>query len=802
MYAAWKLCWTNLKHKKVQNSFIAIIIMLAALLLSTAVSVLNNTNHMYESMHDKSHGAHQILQMENGIHDPNQVHNWWEKQKGVVVSDLMRYRYLSSMSYAGKEIPNVDLFMMDAPSGPFPVDRLQFVEGQEKASPEAGTAWIPTSLAYPNDIHVGDPIEFKTDEGVIRLNVAAVVVDISYCSPFATSGRIWLNHQDYNTNMTTLPGDDKYMTGLRFDDYSQNRAYWERFEQFLGTPYLESVKDFESLSSYYMIANQVISFVMIFLAVVMICVALYTLGFTISDAILSSYRTIGIIKSVGLSSSKVIMAYVGQYTLLALVSVIPGILVSNMLSGTIVAKSMAYLNTGSSSINGLFSAAGIWTGAAVVMVIFLSALLFSNKARRVEPAQAVRYGMSEKEYSQKSGGKAAWKRKLLQIGSLPTSMIIGLRSVTKNIRGSLLIVLMSALSTAVLVFGFLFVYSISSIHGTIAKWGYDSADLSVRIDNPAQLTFEQLKEKVLSDPRVKNYSRYGDANAVLPVPQKHGANEQDTKGILLTVADGNYDEIGYQNVEGHNPASDNEISVGVNVARTLGIKSGDSLDIYIEGEKHTLTVTGIYQAIANMSNTGRITADVIRKSNPDYGSAMNTTFVNLNAGTSVDQFVKELNQQYGSVLGIASQASLVDEVFSQAVTIIVLPMSVMALLFIVITFVIIYSICRINMKKESRTYGIYKSIGMTSRQIRLSETTGILVVSGIGALVGIPLGLLGLPPLLNFILADYGIVEVPLIMNGGGIALMIPLSIIAAGLGCWAASKSIQTTSPRLLTMD
>ena len=126
---------------------------------------------------------------------------------------------------------------------------------------------------------------------------------------------------------------------------------------------------------------------------------------------------------------------------------------------------------------------------------------------------------------------------------------------------------------------------------------------------------------------------------------------------------------------------------------------------------------------------------------------MNTTFVNLHEGTSVDQFVNELNQRYGSVIWIASQAALVDEVFSQAVTIIVLPMSVMALLFIVITFVIIYSICRINMKKESRTYGIYKLIGMTSRQIRLSETTGILVVSGIGALVGIPLGLVGSPPL-------------------------------------------------------
>ncbi|MEK3759563.1 FtsX-like permease family protein [Paenibacillus sp. FSL P4-0338] len=803
MYAVWKLCWTNLKHKKVQNSFIAIIIMLAALLLSTAVSVLNNTNRMYGSMHDQSRGAHQILQMENGIHDPVEVHKWWEEQSGVTASDLMRYRYLSSMSHAGKEIPNVDLFMMDAPEGPFPVDRLQFVEGEEQSTPEAGTAWIPTSLAYSNDIHVGDSVEFKTDEGTIRLNVAAVVVDISYCSPFATSGRIWLNHEDYNTHMTLLPGGDKYMTGLRFEDYSQHRTYWDRFEQSLGTPYLESVKDFESLSSYYMIANQVISFMMIFLAVVMICVALYTLGFTIADAVLSNYRTIGIIKSVGLSSRKVIMAYVAQYTFLALVSVIPGMLVSNILSGTIVAGSMAYLNTGSSGMNDLLSVTGVGTSIAVVAIIFLSTLLFANKARHVEPAQAVRYGMSEKEYSHQSRGNGTWKRKLLQLGTLPTSMIIGLRSVTKNIRGSLLIVLISALSTAVLVFGFLFVYSIASIHGTIAKWGYDSADLSIRIDNPAKMTFAQLQEEVLSDPRVKNYSRYGDANAVVPIPPKDGsAVKQDTMGILLTVADGNYDEIGYENVDGHNPVSANEISVGVNVARTLGIQAGDSLDIYIEGEEHTLTVTGIYQAIANMSNSGRITADVIRTSNPDYGSEMSTTFINLNEGTSTDSFVNELQERYGSVLGIASQASLVDEVFSQAVKIIVLPVSVMALLFIVITFVIIYSICRINMKKESRTYGIYKSIGMTSRQIRLSETTGILVVSGIGALVGIPVGLLGLPPLLNVILSDYGIIQVPLIMNGGGITAMIPLSVIAAGLGCWAASKSIRSASPRVLVVD
>lgn len=803
MYAVWKLCWSSLKNKKVQNSFMVIIIMLSALLLSTAVLVITNTNRVYENMHNHLHGAHQILRLENGIHDSNQVHQWWERQNGVTASEMMRYRYLSSLTHAGEEIPNVDLFMTDTPNEPFSVDQLLFAQGEKKKVPMAGTAWIPTSLAYANNIQVGDLISFKTDKETFQLQVSGIVVDISYCSPFATSGRIWMNPQDYENHMSTLQGNDKYMMGLRFDDYSQQRAYWEGFEKFLGTPYLENVKDFKSISSYYMIANQVISFIMVFLAIVMICVAMYTLGFTISDAILSSYKTIGIIKSVGLSSRRVISAYVIQYTLLAVISVIPGILFSFFFANKIVSSSMAYLSTGAADMGVQFSSIALWVGIAVIVVIFLSALLFSYKAHSIEPAQAIRYGMSEKESSKKLGRGTGWKKKLLRLGSLPIEMIIGLRGITKNIRGSSLIIVISALSTSVLVFGFIFVYSISSIHGTIAKWGYDSADLSIRIDNPAKLTYEKIHEEVLTDQRVKNYSRYGDANAVLPISKDLSEQmDQDSMGVLLTVADGNYDEIGYENVKGHNPINDNEISIGVNIAKDLGVDVGDPLDIYIEGKKHTLTVTGIYQAIANMSYTGRITADVIRKVNPDFGASMNMTFINLQEGVSIEQFVNELDSKYGSLIWTASQASLVDEVFSQAVTILILPMSIMALLFIVITFVIIYSICRINIKKESRTYGIYKSIGMTSRQIRWSVTAGILVVSAIGALVGIPVGLVGLPPLLNFILSDYGIVEVPLILNGGGIAAVIPLSIIAACLGSWFASKSIQTTSPRILTVD
>lgn len=803
MYAVWKLGWSNLSNKKVQNGFMAVIILLSALLLSTALQVIQNTSREYEGLHAKVHGAHQILRLENGIHDPAQVHQWWAGQKGVTASEMMRYRYLSSMSHAGKEIPNVDLFMMDTPKGPFPVDQLVFVQGEERQAPQPGTVWIPTSLAYSNDIRAGDSVEFKTEKGSFQLQVAAVVVDISYCSPFATSGRIWLNGGDYDVHMSSLQGRDMYMAGLRFEDYSQNRAYWESFEKFLGMPYLESVKDFESLSAYYMIANQLVSFIMVFLAVVMISAALYTLGFTISDAILSSYRTIGIIKSMGLSSRQVIMVYVLQYALLASVAVLPGIGFSYWIANQIVRSSLAYLYTGAGASNVQFLMIALWAGLAVIAAVSLTALLFASRARGIEPAQAIRYGMPEKANARRLGREGGWRKKLHKLGGLPLEWVLGLRSVTANLRPSVLMLLITALSSAVLVFGFVFVHSITSIHGTIAKWGYDSADLSVRIDDPSRLNYERLQEEVLTDERIKNYSRYGDANAVLPIDAELAAEmEQGTMGILLMVAEGNYDEIGYENLRGRNPAAGQEISIGVNIARKLKLDVGDPLDIYIEGEKRTLTVTGIYQAIANMSYTGRITADAVGGASPDFGGRMNTVFINLRAGVPADSFAGELRDRYGSEIWAATQAALVDEVFSQAVAIIILPVSIMALLFVVVTFVMIYSICRIQITKDSRICGIYKSVGMSSGRIRMSLAGGILAVSGLGALAGVPIGWLLLPRLLNVVLADYGMVEVPLIVNAGGIAMMVPISILAAGLGSWLASSRVQKTSPRILTAE
>lgn len=56
---------------------------------------------------------------------------------------------------------------------------------------------------------------------------------------------------------------------------------------------------------------------------------------------------------------------------------------------------------------------------------------------------------------------------------------------------------------------------------------------------------------------------------------------------------------------------------------------------------------------------------------------------------------------------------------------------------------------------------------MTANGVRLALATGSAVVSAIGAIVGIFVGIYVLPVILEQVLSAYGIVQLPLVLNGG-----------------------------------
>lgn len=803
MNAIWTLFLSNLGAKKLQNGLTMVLILLSTLLLSTAMIVILNTQNLFTDMHTKANGSHQMIMLENDLHDPESFKRWWDEQPGVTASELIPYRSLSGITHQGKEINNIYMFMMDTPQLPFTVDKLIWAEGDRGSAPEAGTIWIPTSLAYSNEIAVGDKIIFKTGKSTFELKVGAVVVDIPFGAPFSRNARIWMNTQDYKEKFQSLQGKDMYMMGLRFDDYDTNVQYWHRFEQQSGTPYLESKIEFESISSFYLIMNKVIGFVMIFLGVVMLLVALFTIGFTISDAILANYRTIGVLKSCGLSSFGIIGTYLFQYTFLAVIGIIPGLAASRFLSRVIVESSLSSLKTNRSELLMQGNPTLLAVGISVLTLVILCVLFYANKARSVQPVQAIRYGMSESDSSKGARRLGSNGSRSAGFDHLPVMLVIGLRNLLKNVKGSILMLILTLITSAVLVFGFVLLYSVHSIQQTASAWGYDNSHVAVEVFNKAAFSRAHFEEDLLSDPRIKNFGWSKDVTGVIPSEKSESEEHSDapSMNVYISVTDGSYDDLGYSTLGGANPRHGNEIAIGVNVSRKLNKNIGDWITVYMNGEKYSLLVTGIYQAISNMSYSARITADVL-KSDPFEYSNPDVCLINLHDSTQADQVVRDINDNYQEALSAVTQKTLLDSVFKEAVSLLVLPMSMMGLLFVVVTCIIIYITCRISIRKENKTYGIYKSIGLTSSRIRISIAQGIVALSVIGAILGICVGVYALPILLENILSSYGIMEVPLIMHWGGIIGVAFASIVSAGVGSWLSSRVIAKTSPRILVVE
>ncbi|WP_301248732.1 ABC transporter permease [Paenibacillus vandeheii] len=795
-----KLSLSYLNKNKIQNGFITLLILLSTLLVSTAVIILANTGNLFNEMHNRTNGSHQILTFDKGLNDPTAVHDWWAAQDGVEVSPLLTYRTLSGITFKGTDIPNLYLYMMNTPSPPWVVDELVFSSGTQSSAPAQGTIWIPTSMANGYDMAVGDTVNFKTGSTTLNLRVSGIVVDVPYGAPFTNTARIWMNSTDYQSDFQTLAGKDNHMMGIHFDDYQTNSSYWERYASETGAPFLETKMEFESISSFYLIINQIIGFIMIFLGAVMMVIALITIGFTISDAILANYKTIGILKSLGLTSGRTIGTYVIQYTLLSLVAVLPSVALSVFVSKFIIHISVSSLRAGNNDIPMEGIGAAMLIGILLFALVILFVVLYAKKARRIEPVQAIRYGMSETDNTRLARRMNSPLAGRVGFARLPVAAVIGIRNLIKNTKSSILMLLLTTMAASVLVLGYVVLTSITGIYQTAAKWGYDNANIAAVVVNKTTFPRAELQNVLEEDPRIKNVGWQGNITGVILPDDSTDVASQSTS-LYLRVLDGSYQDLGFETLRGNNPELENEISIGVSVAKMFNKDMGDLIDLYIEGEKRTFMISGIYQAISDLSVSGRITAQAVRSVNPDYGD-VNVAFINVNDPSQAGAIANQLNERFKDSASIVTQKTLLDSVYAEAASIFVYPMALIGLLFILVTFIIIFSTCRISIRKESKTYGIYKSIGMTSGKIRFSIATGVVALALIGSMLGVIVGVYLLPLLLEKVLSGYGIVQIPLILNWGGIILFACLSILAAALGSWVSSKVIRQASPRILVVE
>lgn len=783
------LLLANLKKRKMQNILIGMIIALAAIMFTTAISISTSVKAPFERMYTSLNASQVQIANMDGVFDTKTITRWWEKVEGVTVQTFDYHYSADRIVYKGEEISDGEIFFTERPDKVLDQDKLAIINGEKKNCPTEGEVWVCISFADKHRIKVGDFLEVSARNGLKNMRVSAIVADPQFGSPSMGPVRVWVAPDELQ-KMFDINMSNGSFIGIHFDDYTKRDLLWSQFEDFLRRPYNGSIFDYELISSTYLMQYRILGAILIIFSFVLMLIAIFIIALTISAAIVSDVKIIGILKAQGYTPFFVTVLYASQYIVLSILSVSCGVFLSQFIVNKIT--EMLTRSMGVTSMDVLLFIPSITAGGFIVLIVCIVAFLCAKKAGDLRPISAIK-----EEFIEIGNVKFINRKTILQ---LPTSAFIAIRQIFTQRGQSLLVFCGFVALSAVLTFS---IYLMNTFNGSNVfekadEWGFDKRYDTMVFKENASINFRRhIFNIVEDDERIRCILPVQDVGIPTRIEPQNG---KPAKNVTVSAYDGEMSEIGEKNLEGRNPISDNEVSINVNVSKEYGKSIGEYITVSIIGKKMDLKITGIYQGIFRMGWNLRVQASVVRLATPEYRiyrygliyknsndreSFLNEYYEKYKDKIDIQPFGETINgYMYGINAGINSFVILLSCIFA------------------IVMLIIIFNSTLVNIYREKRIYGMYKSIGMTPTQVRMIIVWRVIFLAMAGSIIGMLISCFGADTMMELLASGVGIVEFPGVQTLEGILVVIPICLFIGFISSWVPSRNIRNISPRTLIMD
>lgn len=246
------------------------------------------------------------------------------------------------------------------------------------------------------------------------------------------------------------------------------------------------------------------------------------------------------------------------------------------------------------------------------------------------------------------------------------------------------------------------------------------------------------------------------------------------------------------------PNNMNEVLLGVELGEKLGVSKGDQIEMLIGTEVYTLTVSGFFDfKVSSLNQTWGVasleTAQGI-KGEPVISSIetqINEVFDAETIALTYDQSLASYNLKTKNWM--ADNQDLLSGLQGQSIS------SLMIQIFVIISVVLgISSTLAITVMQKSKQIGIMKAMGITDRDASLVFLSEGLFLGIFGAIGGVLFGLGLSYAFTTFALNLDGTPVVPLLIDGGFIALSAGIALVA----CLLASLTPAIKSSKLTVIE
>ena len=520
-----------------------------------------------------------------------------------------------------------------------------------------------------------------------------------------------------------------------------------------------------------------IAAVLLLFAVVIAAVCLLVVRFHINNSIEEDMPRIGSLQAIGYTSRQIAGAVIVQYGLTALAAGTLGVLGAPLVLPLISA--ILARQSGLAWVPGFpVAVMGVSLGVIVAVVVLVS-LAAAWKVRRIAPVLALRGGIATHSFKRNHAPLATSR--------LPLSAAWAWKSLAQGTRQAVTLgLIMVAVAFTAGVAGILYYNARVDITAFEKIPGIERANIGISF-LPGQ-DAAALRDRVLTHDHVWK-AQYVDTT---------GVTVDGTEATATIMAD----FAGRETVtvfEGRYPQYDNEIALSARLADRVGAGVGDQVRLS-PGDVPYL-VTGLTQGMAEGTYGASLTLAGERRIDPDFQQL--SLMVYLDAGTDATVVVEELrvelrDEAVAVIDGDASFAKGVGQftsILSQVgVAVLIIAALVVAL---VLYFIIASAIVR-----QHRRLGIQKAIGYTTANLMNQQSLGVLMPLALAAGVGCALAGVAFNPMLSLGFTSMGVVRSHLLVNPWWLAGIAAGIVIVGYITSLGVTRRIRRVSAYALVTE
>lgn len=753
----------DLRSHRLQRLLLLVLLSGAATTLALSLAIRDRGESAWGRLFDRTDGAHVWLYGQPGV----------DLSKLVMDARVSATTQVYPLSRLGLVHPDprtgsnatLPLWLVAFPREQAAVGRAYVTNGRWFGE-AAGEVVLERRLAENLHLRVGDRIALRSAGGDFPATVVGLGI-FPGRSPFSAPSLAWASEPTVQAAGSLDAGGTRTVMGIRLHHRDESSRFTR---DALASHPAGSVFLAEDWKSVRITNDDALRVVVLFLGVFSVFALLASATVivnAIGGRVLAGFRDIGVMKAIGFTPGQVVAGFMLEHVAIGLVAAVAGIAIGTLAAPMLDGDSAKAFEIDSSPV--LSGTTVLGTGIPVAVAVTIATLLPAWRASRISTARAVTRGAGQVASGRSMPARAARRMRL------PLVAALGLKDVYARPLRAWLTVAALAMTALTAVF-------VLVSEATIHELSTNPAALGEPFDafvNAGAMPPATMERTLASTPGIGRSFQREEWDAGV------GGG---TGNVNAVVVAGDY-RGGWIITRGRMFNAPGEALAGKGFLDEARASVGDEVPVVFRGKSITVRIVGQYRDLNDNGKTVMFGLETVREQ-ADPAATPRQWAITLAPGARMPDVVQALGGA-----GIAPQQIAVLDHDPEGVGAVHAVLAALAGLLLAVGLAGLLNSASLGVRERRHDLAVLKCIGLTPGQAMGGVLVGGAFMAGLGALIGIPAGLLATRVILDVMSSNLGwgpgiAEDPPLVLLLGLAPALVAASVVAVMLPALAASRT------------